>query len=518
MPRTLTRLAGPALAVALMATGLAGPAHAATQTSRADRAAAALARAKALFDGRTGKAAAAPGRDATFVLLDLRRLRSALPAAERAEADRILARPTDGAGDPSGDGYTVPEATPVCGAHVCVHYVTTTADKVPGADGNHNGVPDFVEKTRSTLESVHKTYVNAGYRAPKSDGTQGGDARTDIYLTQTGDDGFYGYCTSDDPSTAHDVWSYCVLDNGFQHSEFPTNTPTENLQVTAAHEYYHAVQFAYDIDDDHWFMEATATWAEDELYDSVNDNRQYLSSGQLGEPYNPLDTWSGSIHYGNWIFFRYLTEKWPSSAGGMPTIVRSMWRQADGAAGAPNQYSIEAVKSVLAGKKTSFAKEFSLFTARNRFARKFYDEGSKQHYPQSRIGQTLTLGQRGFTNRADITLSHQISYSLRVKPSHVTGSRKLQVLVYLGAGHHDTSVVVDWISKKGKHTFKIVKVNAQGNGSVKVPFANAKTQSIVATAVNSSTRYTCGQGTVFSCQGTSLDDSLVIGMKFKTTP
>ena len=72
-----------------------------------------------------------------------------------------------------------------------------------------------------------------------------------------------------------------MLDNDYSRREFPTNTPLENMHVTAAHEYFHAVQFAYDFFEDGWFMEATATWAEDELFDTVNDNVNYLPIGQL---------------------------------------------------------------------------------------------------------------------------------------------------------------------------------------------------------------------------------------------
>ena len=36
-------------------------------------------------------------------------------------------------------------------------------------------------------------------------------------------------------------------------------------------------------------MEATATWAEDELYDDVDDNRQYLPPASSAGPYLPLD-------------------------------------------------------------------------------------------------------------------------------------------------------------------------------------------------------------------------------------
>lgn len=45
----------------------------------------------------------------------------------------------------------------------------------------------------------------------------------------------------------YDVSAYCVVDNDYAVEEFGVrNTPLENLQVTVAHEYFHAVQFAYD--------------------------------------------------------------------------------------------------------------------------------------------------------------------------------------------------------------------------------------------------------------------------------
>ena len=59
------------------------------------------------------------------------------------------------------------------------------------------------------------------------------------------------YCASDDPTTSRNAWAYCVLDNDYSPSEFGTrNTPAQNFQVTAAHEYFHAVQFGYDVGED----------------------------------------------------------------------------------------------------------------------------------------------------------------------------------------------------------------------------------------------------------------------------
>ena len=31
--------------------------------------------------------------------------------------------------------------------------------------------------------------------------------------------------------------------------------------------------------------------------------------------------------YGDWIFFRYLSERFPDAEGGMPTVIRDMWEQ-----------------------------------------------------------------------------------------------------------------------------------------------------------------------------------------------
>jgi len=45
------------------------------------------------------------------------------------------------------------------------------------------------------------------------------------------------------------------------------NTPLDNIKVTAAHEFNHAIQFGYDYWEETWLMEATATWIEDDTAD-----------------------------------------------------------------------------------------------------------------------------------------------------------------------------------------------------------------------------------------------------------
>ena len=47
-----------------------------------------------------------------------------------------------------------------------------------------------------------------------------------------------------------DFSAYCVLDNDFSAAEFGYPDPTLPLRVTAAHEFFHAIQFAYDLYED----------------------------------------------------------------------------------------------------------------------------------------------------------------------------------------------------------------------------------------------------------------------------
>jgi hypothetical protein len=49
-----------------------------------------------------------------------------------------------------------------------------------------------------------------------------------------------------------------VMDNDFSQAEFGYADPSYPLSVTAAHEYNHVLQNAYDYLEDPWMFEATA--------------------------------------------------------------------------------------------------------------------------------------------------------------------------------------------------------------------------------------------------------------------
>ena len=102
-------------------------------------------------------------------------------------------------------------------------------------------------------------------------------------------------------------------------------------------------------------MEATATWAEDEVYDDVNDNRQYLADSPLTQPQQldrPLRRECRPVRRLDLLPLPHRAV--PRRQGRrLPTLVRDIWERADGAAGGPDDYSIQAVDRELRARGTT---------------------------------------------------------------------------------------------------------------------------------------------------------------------
>lgn len=461
------------------------------------------------------------GRDATLALRDLALHRSELTGADREAAEALLKRPPDAGGGDGFVAYDRNEATPLCDADLCIHYVATGSDAPTPVDADLNGYPDYVDDTLAVMAHVHDTYITAGYREPLPDKAKGGNAKIDIYLADIGPRGLYGYCTTDEPNTQknrnnYDRWAYCVLDNDYAANEFPSHTSLQNLQVTAAHEYFHATQYAYDAFEDSWLLEATATWAEDELYDSVDDNVQYLPASQLARPGVSLDTFKSAgansgFQYGTWSFFRFLTEKYRTKKGGLPRLVLDVFKKADGAKGGPDKYSWQAVDAVLKAKKTTGAAQLAAYAVANRRPGASYSEGKANDYPTAPLAKRFTVKQNGSTKVSSSTLDHLTSATYRFTPQGVAGGRKLAVKVDLAPTVRGSLAVVTVVLKSGQAKTTRIHLDKQGNGVLAVPFASATVSYAEATLVNASGRFTnCfKKRTPYSCSGTSKDDNLV---------
>jgi hypothetical protein len=384
------------LAVVCAAAGVLTPAPAlARAPARATRG---LRTARALASGERVRG----GRDVSVAMKDIANGYAHLDPAQRRQARRLLARPTDGPTDPQGSGYTVPEApgSPFCTADFCVHWVASTADAPSLADSDGDGVPDYVETTAAVAQNAH-TVENGqlGWREPKGDGGLGGDVdKTDIYLKQLGGTGVFGY-TAPDPGqlsptqTDHSLYSYLVVDNDFAPSEFPGYAdPVLPLEVTLAHEYNHVLHFTYDALEDTWLFESTAVWMEDKVYSDVNDYLNYLP-GWVQLTSVPLTSFNGNNPndranvkvYGSAVWAKYVDQRFGQDA------IRNVWERSLSIR--PQSFGAGAYDSVLRSHGSSFSDSFSRFaaaTAEWQSLPAVFPEGSS--YPDVRRAGTLRVG------------------------------------------------------------------------------------------------------------------------------
>jgi hypothetical protein len=465
-------------------------------------------RARRLF----GDVDAVDPRGGTPIFRDLAARTSALSPAQRRIADRLLARPTS-PNDPFLRFRA--KASRVCNPRMCFWWVRKTRDAPSLHDGNRNRVPDWVDKARTTFDHVWRTEVGGyRYRAPRSDRTSarhGPNGKLDIYIADLGAIGLYGYCTTDDPKrrTRRYVSGYCVVDDDFSRRQFTSGAyGVAALRVTAAHEFFHAVQFAYDWREDLWLMEGTAAWIEDEVYDGIDDNRQYLAFSPIGKLtfWHALDwydrdpTRPGSLQkYGAWIFFRYLSERYGRE------VVRSIWRRADANPGAPNAYSMKAAVQAVDLKGDDLHDVFADFGAANLYPQASYSEGAAYPSPQPTASLALGTGNSPLSS-GPIPMEHMSSDYYRFTPaSPALAALTIELTLPDTAANPRARALLE--ATNGTVTsFPAVFDSGSNTWEIVVPgFGAAKQVTLVLT--NASTRYSCVQGTQLSCRGIPLDDT-----------
>lgn len=210
-----------------------------------------------------------------------------------------------------------------------IHYTTSNGDMVPSLG--------WVQTVAQTLDDVAAAYLARSWRlAPTVNG-----APYDVYLRNLAPSNLYGQVTAPpnsnfavpSPGFNNAYASYMELDNNYTDSIYKTDiyTPLQSLQITAAHEYHHAVQYGYNYYFDIWYAEASSTWMEDELFDSVNQLYNYIPAWFINSTKSldlsvGSDAISSGAGYGRWIFNRYLSEKHT------PAMVRGAWEKVGGLA------------------------------------------------------------------------------------------------------------------------------------------------------------------------------------------
>jgi hypothetical protein len=279
--------------------------------------------------------------------------------------------------------------------HFKIHYVTTTIDSVYQSHVvDSSGVPLYVIFIGGIADFAWTKEVDTlGYVAPPSDLSfpgNGGDGRYDIYLKSMAY-GYLGYSQPEyyAPPDYIGATSFIVLRNDYSlYGGSYNNYP----RVTTAHEFFHAVQFGYDVDemeyvpsDTIWayhpyWMELTATWMEDKIYDSINDYVSYLPyfynypwlslkafSYDPGDPSRYYHAYAACV----WAF--YLSEKF-----GLNTV-RDIWTMC---ADVQGDNVLSATDDALLLKGSSLDQAFREFSVWNYFTNfradtsNYYSEGN----------------------------------------------------------------------------------------------------------------------------------------------
>ncbi|MEK6756454.1 MAG: MXAN_6640 family putative metalloprotease [Bacteroidota bacterium] len=207
--------------------------------------------------------------------------------------------------------------------HFILHYTRQSNFSVPTQDLNGNGIPDFIDVAAQSWEDIwNREVVQLGYPAPKGTPQQ----KFHVYFK---DMAYYGYTVPENvellsltPVPYGTASAWIAVENDFYG--FPPNdedvTGMETirsgaLKVTQAHEFMHACQFNINVYQSGWLFESTATWAEDAVYDHINDWHWYINRF-LRNPDYPI---FNRYVYGSAFFIHYLSERYGDD------ISRQIW-------------------------------------------------------------------------------------------------------------------------------------------------------------------------------------------------
>ena len=381
-------------------------------------------------------------------------------------------------------------------SHYKIHYVKVTGDAPDLTDANNNGHPDYVENMGSTFENVYTEEItNMGYSVPPDDGTEGGDSNFDVYIKNIGSEGIYGWAQAEGLSSGNSYYSFMVMDNDY--TEFPTNTATENMQVTAAHEFHHSVQMGYNVYSSSWYKEVTSTWMEDEVYDNVNDNYQYMESWfNAPEVSLDIDDGDGTHEYGSWIFNKYLSEKFDAS------LIRDIWDQIKS-----EDNALPAIESALTGKSTDLKTEFTHFTGWN-YDKTKYSEGTS--YPDIKIENNSSPYNTYPLSTKTTTIDNLAAKYYKFLPDPSKSGQKLDLIIlFRGPDYVDCGAIVVTV-KNGVKDQHILTLDSQNDGSYTIDNFGTNGADSVILIMSNGSQSTDGASFEYEAKYAGVDVALVI--------
>lgn len=264
------------------------------------------------------------------------------------------------------------------GGHFIIYYYTS---------GQDSTTLDYTKEVGQHLEDSWLHEVDSlGYNAPEL----GDNKLLDIYIENIGIN-LYGVAFPGDSKTD----GYIKFNNDYSWAspnDDPAGDATGAIKVTAAHEFFHHIQFGYLNElsrrGELWWIESSATFMEDEVFDEVNDYINYLSgyNGFFSNTHITIDNIGGG--YETSIINKLLKERYNN---GDPEIIREVL---DGIGIITS--AEESMAKALRDRGYNLAECFRDFALWNfftgyRYQSNYYEEGKK--YPGfSNFQGTHTIG------------------------------------------------------------------------------------------------------------------------------
>ncbi len=210
-----------------------------------------------------------------------------------------------------------------------INYYMSGVDAVEDVDLNQNGVPDYIDSVAYYFDYVDSIEVGVlGNVSPSPDDGFNGGPEYDILVFDLGNDDYasYGLCSPNGPVLPPKIfprnYSFITIDNNYSPldrkprpdgttSQTYTTTGIMGLKVTAAHEYFHAVQFMYggSQNDIGSINEMTSVYMENRCFPESRDYLQYVRDMFRNFKKYPFGDGDPNVGYAYGIYYHYITSK-----------------------------------------------------------------------------------------------------------------------------------------------------------------------------------------------------------------
>ena len=177
---------------------------------------------------------------------------------------------------------------------------------------------DYAQRILSYADKSWDVIVDQmKFRAPRPDHADDADPRIDIYIRgdlTPGVGGYTGFSGFYEETPEADAYGYLVIADQLKDTY---------IRGVVAHEFFHLVQMSYDWFEHPGFMEATAVWVTDHVFDDENFYQNYYAYYNKS-PFQSLDKISlaDPYQYGAGLWFQFLDERFGQGNGG---IVKTIW-------------------------------------------------------------------------------------------------------------------------------------------------------------------------------------------------